>query len=216
MTIEQFFSERLGAVYLPLSSARIIPGMLLEMVWPTLWGHLAGTPPRPVREDGLAWDLLNRLDAPWDSTLSPANLVQSCIGGSYKLGANASLPAVGVTANADAGAEWKVNLEVTEIRSRAFDRSDAGYRLLELLLETREARRSLWDWVNDDLLTLETYLATGFGASMSSKSNVTARAAYEAGALKVDAGLTWEWVGDATITSAGVPAVPLAVRGVRV
>ncbi len=211
--ITGFVWNRYNAVLLPLGTSNTRPGMLLHVEWPLIFGFV---PPKIMREDGFAWDFLGKNENQFPSALVDANLIQEAVTDKIILGAAVALPQYGISADAEVGKEFTANIQVTGLKAKTFQNQASAFPLLQELLKLKVINPPIWRVVNDDLLVTEAYYVTSFKAEFHGGGNVSAKAAYNAGKIKLDGNLTGQWADDTTLQASGVPTVALAVRGLRV
>jgi hypothetical protein len=87
---------------------------------------------------------------------------------------------------------------------------------MQELLKLKKTNPDRWRWVNNTLLVTEAFYVTSFVAEFKDTGGVTAKAAYQAGSIKLDPSLSAQWVNSSTLEVSGVPTVPFAVRGNKV
>jgi hypothetical protein len=214
MTVYQLMRERYNAHLVPLLTSRAIPGFLFDVRWQ--WAIPFDTKPEFTGEDGYAWEFADVDPDRFSSSLVDANVVQESVRDQRTLGGAIGLPQYGLTFGAAIATNYKLDLTITGIKGRVFDRAPAAIELVESLLALKSSKRAYWEWVNDDLLVTEAYYVTSFHAALRGTTSVTAQAAFAAAGQHVEPGVSYEWVSESELTVSGVPSVPLAVRGLRV
>lgn len=207
--IQEFMKERYGAHLLPLATERAMPGMLLETDWG--FGKVTFT-----REEGYAWEYLGLAADEFSSSLVEANLIQEGINDKTKIGGDISLPQFGLKLSASLESEFQMQIKVTGVCGRTFDKSRAGFDLVQSLLQLKKKNKPLWDWVNDDFLIVESFYVTSFIAQFKGGTGVTAKVAFDKAGQKIEVGVSYEWIGDSMLQVSGLPKVPLAVRGMKI
>lgn len=213
----QSFFTRYGAYLIFLGDERIKPGMLLEVRhWVPSWlppglGNLDFT-----LQDGYAWEFTGEPEANYPCGLFQANYIQVSVSDKTELAANVSLPQFGVTADAGFAHRFAVAIRLTGLMAKGFLKGASLPELHKNLLKLRTTDPEKWKWVNNDFLVAETFHVTEFEATFKSSGNVTAKAAYESGQLKISGSITYKWENESTLKCSGPVSVPLAARGIRV
>jgi hypothetical protein len=185
--------------------------MLLDMDWGGIFDEA-----RVTGEDGPAWDCIGQSESQYPSELVNANLIQASISDKFTLAASANIPQFGLSAEADLTSAMNASIKVSGVQARVFVKPISGFLLMQELLKLKVANPALWNWVNDDILVTETYYVTSFLISFKNSGSLTAKAAFEAGKIRLDPKLTATWLSDSTLESKGVPTVAVAYRGLRV
>lgn len=212
----KFMTERYQAFPLMLASERAIPGMLLECQWKQSFPIFGDWTPRFERMEAFVWELLSLAADEYKSEYIKANIIQESITEKLSLGGKINIPQYGLSVGASLASDFSAIFRVTGIQARVFINTRCPYTLMQKLLKLKETKRSLWDWVNDDFLIVESYYVTSFSAHFKNSSGLSAKAEFKKAGLDVKGDVELKWLSDSTFEMVGTPAVPLAVRGLRV
>jgi hypothetical protein len=109
-----------------------------------------------------------------------------------------------------------IAIRVTGIKARVFDNTRRAYELMRALLDVKRTDASMWKWVNDDFLIVESYYVTSFLAEFKGSGDFSAKGEFERAGQKFEGGVECKWHNESTLEMIGTPSVPLAVRGLKV
>ena len=208
--LRHFLWSRYSAFPLMLSSENALPGMLLEARW------FFSRPRRLLREDGFVWDLLKLNKSKYSSRVARANIIQESIDDEMTFGGAVRLPQLGLSLSASLGGSSAAVMKVTGIRARVFRDTSSAYELMQKCLEQRARNARMWEWVNDDFLIVESYYVTSFVAEFKRARSRDLKVEFEKAGLKAEGSVKFNWRGESRLEMVGTPAVPIAVRGLRV
>ncbi len=214
-SLYELLRNRYHAYPLNLSTARAVPGMLLDCRWRPTW---PGAPEKPEfqKEAGLAWEFLGVPKRPYASVRVAANLIRETIRGKMELGSSLALPQFGVAAQTDFSKEKTVLLEVSGVEVRSFRNTAAAFDLVQQLQALEEKKSKLWPWVDDDFLVTHAYYVTSLRFVFQSEGRNSVRSELELAGWKASGGMTGSWKNDQTYEVSGRAEVPAAVQGIRI
>jgi hypothetical protein len=214
-SLYELLRNRYHAYPLNLSTARAVPGMLLDCRWRPTW---PGAPEKPefLKESGLAWEFLKVPKGRYASIRVAANLIRETIRGKIEVGASLGLPQLGVAFQSGGVAERTAILEVSGVEVRSFRNTAAAFDLLQQLQGFEGSKSKLWPWVNDDFLVTHAYYVTSLRFLFRSEGRGSVRGELDAVGWKASGGMTGSWKDDCTYEVEGRSDVPAAVQGIRI
>ena len=208
--IGKFLWGRYSAFPLALGTDQAIPGMLLEARW------FLSRPRRLIREDGLVWELLNLPKGKYASRIAKANIIQESVDDEMSFKGSLSLAPFGLSLESALERKSSAKMKITGIKARVFKDTASAYDLMQKLLALKKKDRKMWRWVNDDFLIVESYYVTSFSIQFQRSGNRDFKAEFKKAGLKAEGKTQLNWKGDSQLEMVGTPAVPIAVRGLRV
>jgi hypothetical protein len=212
----KFMTERYQAFPLMLMHERAVPGMLLECQWKQDFPIFGKWSPVFERTEAFAWDLLSLPAGKYKSIMVKANVIQESVTEKLLLGGGVNVPQFGLDVGASLSSSFSAVFRVTGIESRVFDNTRCPYTLMQALLKLKKEDPSLWDWVNDDFLIVESYYVTSFSAQFKNNKGLSAKGEFVKAGVDVKGKVELKWLSDSTLEMVGTPSVPLAVRGIKV
>jgi hypothetical protein len=202
---------------IPLSSALIAPGRLIETSWG--WGWPWNSNPTFRRIEGTAFDLLKDASADdpgYKSIWSDASVIEGSFSDVYSLDGKVSLAPLGLSMEVGAENARKVSIDIGEIIAHSFENGFAGHMLRRDLRALRTTDNKAYQWVNDDFFVTMAYHAASLRFTFEQKGDITAKAEFERAGAKVDVGVESRWENDHQLYLDGKLSVPFAVQGLRV
>lgn len=215
MQLRSFLYERYKMFPLTTSTARIVPGMVLDADWE--WALSIDSKPVFGGESGLAWELAGLSPSKfsqYSSVKTAAAMVVPDLSGRFAVDATLGLPQFGLSAGLGLKHAYKVNITISMIGVRSFQSAPVlrQMELVEALFQLRRTNEKLWrEYLDNDFLVFECWYADQFRATFASSGNVTIKAALK----EVGVDLKVEWENESTFRFEGDVQAPFAVRGTK-
>ncbi len=202
---------------IPLSSALITPGRLLETTWG--WGWPWNSNPTFRRIEGTAFDVLDDVSEEMDEykrIMSEASMIEGTFTDVFSLTGEFSLVQLGLNLGASYKSSRKVSIEIGAIHGHSFENGFAGHMLRKKLRQLRNTDWERYQWVDNDFFVTMAYHAANISFTFEEGGGVSAKAEFTQRGIDVTAGGGVEWRSDSELFSKGRVNVPFAVQGLRV
>ncbi len=200
MEFQRFIRKHLpGLKILPVSTTRVIPGAIIDPHRMQVFGHCREVLPDEPEET-------------WAYAYSEASMIYGTITANRKLRSGARVMGI-FSLGGSYGKDMNVHIEINDIRGAILKTSQLA--LQPMVNELRSIdRRGRWRLINNKLVVLETFYASGFTATFFRQEQMVTQAELEEiTRIDIDASVDYQWTTGQQLVITNNDSVPFGVRG---
>lgn len=184
---------------MPVSTNRVIPGAIIDLERMQVFGHC-----REV--------LTDEPEATWAYAYSEASMIYGTVTANRKLRSGVRVMGI-FSLGGSYGKDMNVHIEINDIRGAILKTSQLALQPKVNALRSVD-RRGRWRLINNKLVVLETFYASGFTATFSRHDQVMTQAELEeVTRIDIEASVDYQWEAGRQLVITNNESVPFGVRG---
>lgn len=184
---------------MPVSTNRVIPGAIIDLDRMQVFGHCREVLPEEP-------------DQTWAYTYSEASMIYGTITANRKMRSGVRVMGI-FSLGGSYGTDLNVHIEITDIRGAILKTSQLALQPKVNALRSID-RRGRWRLINNKLVVLEAFYASGFTANFFRHDQMMTQAELEEiTRIDVEASVDYQWKAGHQLVIANNESVPFGVRG---